>query len=402
VTWWLFIRDQWRHGVFFFIGILLMLAVFWFAAKQAGLSLPLSTVLYALLLGAVMWFAYILVEFLIRRPFYRDLQHRLSGELSVLDGDIPLTAATAEQRAFSTLLKRYQETYTQRLTELEERQHFFETFCLRFAHQMKTPVTVIRLVEQELRQTLREAGVQHTNVHQTNFHQSCADHASARHASTAQADVDTGAHNADPTLEPLDTLAEECSRLESSIDTMLYTARLKAFAFDARMERIDIIHLLRDVVNQHKGEWIRRKLYPRLDAPSEPVWVMSDRKWLSFMADQVVRNALQYGFKTDSSGNPVPSTFVIRIAEDADRVRIEFCDEGIGIPERDLRRVFDPFFTGANGRTHSRATGMGLYLVREVADKLGHTVSIASELGNGTTVTFILQRPDYYRPAMAK
>jgi signal transduction histidine kinase len=277
--------------------------------------------------------------------------------------------------------------------ELEERQQFFETFCLRFAHQMKTPVTVIRLVEQELRQALLETSARQVN----------ASHGLAHQASAPQTSVDDAptAHNPQPSLEPLDTLAEECSRLESSIDTMLYTARLKAFAFDARMEKINVVHLLRDVVNEHKSEWILRKLYPRLDAPSEAVWVMSDRKWLSFMADQVIRNALQYGARTDSNGNPVSSTFVIRISEEEDRVRIEFCDEGIGIPERDLRRVFDPFFTGANGRTHSRATGMGLYLVREVADKLGHTVSIASELGKGTTVTLLLARPDYYRPAMA-
>ena len=66
---------------------------------------------------------------------------------------------------------------------------------------------------------------------------------------------------------------------------------------------------------------------------------------------------------------------------------LSIIDEGIGIVSKDLKRVFDPFFTGENGRKFGESTGMGLYLVKKVCDDLGHKVSIKSEVGKGTEVS---------------
>jgi OmpR family two-component system sensor histidine kinase YxdK len=368
MTFWAFLRDQWRVIAFFLAGTGLMWLVCWFAAMEQGVVLRWSLELYALSLA---WFAlllYVLVEYLLRRPFYQDMRTRLNGELSLQSGDVPLRAITHEQRRFNELLKRYHRAYSAQIAALEERQNFFETFTVRFVHQMKTPVTVLQLLEQELRQ--------------------------------GPGDRQSGNPKRALTNAQLDTLDEECRRLEASINAMLYTSRLTAFSFDARMERLDVVRLIRDVVNHHKSAWIRRKLYPRLEAPPHAVWVVSDRKWLSFMVDQIIRNALQYGVKVDEHGQTLPSSFEIRVSEEQHTVRLAFRDEGIGIPERDIRHVFRPFYTGENGRTHSRATGMGLYLVKEAADRLGHEVEISSEVGRGTTVVFRIRVADYYRPAM--
>ncbi|WP_029420946.1 sensor histidine kinase [Alicyclobacillus macrosporangiidus] len=368
MTFWAFLRDQWRVIAFFLAGTGLLWLVCWFAALEQGVILRWPLVLYSLLLALFALFMYVLVEYLLRRPFYQDMRARLEEELSLQSGDVPLRAITHEQRWFNELLKRYQTAYSAQISALEERQNFFETFTVRFVHQMKTPVTVLQLLEQELRQGTGDRRADHQR----------------REITDAQ----------------LDTLDEECRRLEASINAMLYTSRLNAFSFDARMERLDVVGLVRDVVNHHKSAWIRRKLYPRLEAPPHAVWVVSDRKWLSFMVDQIIRNALQYGVKVDEHGQALPSSFEIRVSEDEHTVRLAFRDEGIGIPERDIRHVFQPFYTGDNGRTHSRATGMGLYLVKEAADRLGHEVEVSSEVGRGTTVVFRIYAADYYRPAM--
>ena len=72
-------------------------------------------------------------------------------------------------------------------------------------------------------------------------------------------------------------------------------------------------------------------------------------------------------------------------------LRFTVRDEGVGIPASDLKRVIKPFFTGENGRLTGESTGMGLYIASEVCDKLGHPLTIESELGTGTTVTVLFK-----------
>jgi signal transduction histidine kinase len=107
--------------------------------------------------------------------------------------------------------------------------------------------------------------------------------------------------------------------------------------------------------------------------------VQSDRKWLQYMVDQLIGNALKY---TEEGGE-----VVCRMEEDGKERRLLVRDSGIGVKPEDLHRVFDKGFTGATGRSHGKSTGMGLYLARQLAVKLGHELSMTSEEGRFTCVT---------------
>lgn len=109
-------------------------------------------------------------------------------------------------------------------------------------------------------------------------------------------------------------------------------------------------------------------------------FVYSDRKWLGFIINQLIMNAAKY-CRTDSS------YITIRSKKDSEFVKLFVADNGIGIPEQDITRVFDKGFTGANGRLLGRSTGMGLYLCEKLCLKLGHCISISSTQGEGTEVT---------------
>ena len=78
-------------------------------------------------------------------------------------------------------------------------------------------------------------------------------------------------------------------------------------------------------------------------------------------------------------------------SEDHRHVVLEITDRGIGIPKSDMKRVFDPFYTGENGRKLKESTGMGLYLVKEVVHKMNHQIELESEQGKGTTVRLIFR-----------
>lgn len=351
----LFFREIWRTIVFFLIGYGLM--VLTVALTFRFVRVPLGNLLYALFLGLVVLILFLSSEFRIRRRFYREAYARMDNTSSLTGADTFNVAGTAEQRFFLDLLHRYHDAYIRELGELTGQKQFYELFTTRFAHQMKTPLTVIQLLEQEMR-------------------------------SKYPSSVDMA--------EFLDSLSEERVRLETTLGIMLGAARLNSFSFDSRMEEIDLVELVRSVVNEHKREWVRRAIYPKIKADKQQVIVKSDRKWLQFVIDQIVRNALQYGQPERAIENGIPSsTFVIKLKSNANSTVMSFTDQGIGIPSRDLPHVFEPFFTGSNGRSHSRATGMGLYLVKEILDRLGHKIYIDSTEGQGTTVAITISPSDY-------
>ncbi|MDE6156147.1 MAG: sensor histidine kinase, partial [Eubacterium sp.] len=110
------------------------------------------------------------------------------------------------------------------------------------------------------------------------------------------------------------------------------------------------------------------------------ITVLTDEKWLSFVIEQVLSNALKY---TSSGTISVylenPKTLCIK-------------DTGIGIAPEDLPRVFDKGYTGYNGRSDKRASGIGLYLCRRICTNLGHTITAESILDEGTTIKINLDK----------
>ena len=110
--------------------------------------------------------------------------------------------------------------------------------------------------------------------------------------------------------------------------------------------------------------------------------VLTDEKWLSFIVEQLLSNALKYTPAGEISiYTQTPDTLVIR-------------DTGIGIAPEDLPRIFEKGFTGYNGRSDKKASGIGLYLCKRVCDRLGHELSVESEPGKGTAVFLKLDRQE--------
>lgn len=107
--------------------------------------------------------------------------------------------------------------------------------------------------------------------------------------------------------------------------------------------------------------------------------VYSDSKWLRFVLYQLLTNALKY---SNEGGK------IIICAENmGDSAVLHIQDEGCGIDPRDIRRIYDLFFTGQNGRQRGESSGLGLYMVKQILDYLGHTIEVQSEVGKGSTFT---------------
>ena len=136
--------------------------------------------------------------------------------------------------------------------------------------------------------------------------------------------------------------------------------------------------IVRQAVRKYASQFIRRRL--RLEYTPLNVSVITDEKWLLFVIEQVLSNALKYTRSGSVSITlEAPKTLCIR-------------DTGIGIASEDLPRVFEKGFTGCSGRTGKSAPGIGLYLGRRVLERLGHSIAIVSTPGEGTTARIGLEQ----------
>ena len=167
-------------------------------------------------------------------------------------------------------------------------------------------------------------------------------------------------------------LTGDLFRVEQYAEMVLTYLRLDSGSTDYVFREYDLDAIIKDAVKKFSSEFIGRKL--RLVYTPLHTSVVTDEKWLSFVIEQVLSNALKY--------TPAGSITISLAGEKTLRIR----DTGIGIAPSDLPRIFENGYTGFNGRMDKRASGLGLYLCRRICTQLGHTITASSVVGEGTTI----------------
>lgn len=180
-----------------------------------------------------------------------------------------------------------------------------------------------------------------------------------------------------------EALRQELFKIERYMEMLLGYLRLYSISSDLRLENCPVRPIAAGAVKKFATQFIYKKL--SVDPGGFDNSVVTDGKWLLFVIEQLISNAVKY---TNTGG--------ITISMDKDDV-LSISDTGIGIDPADLPRVCERGFTGRNGRRNGRAdrssTGLGLYLCKSVLDKLHTPFEIRSEPGKGTTVLLYLGRP---------
>lgn len=171
--------------------------------------------------------------------------------------------------------------------------------------------------------------------------------------------------------EEFGELRDDLGKIEHYVDMVLGYLRVSSDNSDLVIAEYELDDIVRSAVRKYSRMFIRKRL--TLDYKPLDVRVLTDEKWLQFVIEQVLSNAVKY---TREGGISVyleePLTLCI-------------ADTGIGIAQEDLPRVFEKGSTGLNGRLDKKASGMGLYLCRKICRKLGHGITAESD-GNGTII----------------
>ena len=173
-------------------------------------------------------------------------------------------------------------------------------------------------------------------------------------------------------------LQMELFKTEQYVEMVLSYLKIGDIAKDMVLERCDLGKVVRQAVKKYSRLFILQKLSLEMGEIAEIV--LADEKWLSFVVEQIISNALKYT-KSGSVSIYLEQEGVLVIK-----------DTGIGISAEDLPRIMEKGYTGYNGRIDKRSTGIGLYLCKKVMDKLHHQLRIDSEDGKGTKVVLDLRR----------
>jgi len=301
---------------------------------------PKENIIYAFILSTVFLAIFLIIDYSKKHLFYRSLDNIKNYNSEIKNilgiGDI----SSREHLLFRDVLFSNYKHYKDHLDKYEENQNQYMYFTNQWVHQMKTPVSVINLLLQD------------KNINDCN--------------------------------EILQSIGEENEKLSQGLEMMLYNTRLSQFNLDFKVEQIDVLNIVRDLINENKKLLIRYSIFPKIEGEKELI-VETDRKWLRFIINQILNNAIKYSKHIDKSNKSI----IIKAEKEDNNFIISIIDEGIGIPQQDLRRVFNPFFTGENGRRFSESTGMGMYLAKKVCSNLGHSITVESIEGKWTCFSIV-------------
>lgn len=300
-----------------------MLVLFLYAVK-------IEAILYALLLISFFWIIlliYYIYKIRLKHQFIKSL---INQDTFMLD-QLIVPNELIEKDYYLLIDKIYHDNLTQQNQALTKYNNLQDITTL-WAHQIKTPISAMRLLLQQ----------------------------------------DESDEN--------NEIREELFEIEKYVQMLLGYYRLNSESNDFVIRRIDCEPIIRTVIREYAKFFIRKKI--QIDVSNLNITVLSDEKWLGFVFEQILSNALKYTYE----GKITIST------EKGHTIVIE--DTGIGIQEEDLPRVFEKGYTGYNGRSDKKSTGLGLYLSKLILNKLGHTITIDSVLNKGTTVRINLENVD--------
>lgn len=306
------------------VRLILMMSFFsaLFAVTFWLYQLPIEAVLYPTFLCVLFGFVFIIIDFVKIKQKHKELGILLSLDASMME-TLPEYRSISDADYREIIRKLQSEVIELERSSDEKYRNMIEYYTI-WAHQIKTPIASMRL------------------------HLQNEDTAVSR------------------------KLLSDLFRIEQYADMVLAFLRLDSSSSDYVFREYSLDSIIKQAVKKFSGEFILRKIALSYEPTDRRL--VTDEKWLLFVLEQIISNALKY---TRDGGIKI-------YMRDNDTLCIE--DSGIGIAPQDLPRIFENGYTGYNGHADKKASGIGLYLCKRICDRLGIKISAKSELGVGTTV----------------
>ena len=285
-------------------------------------DLEIEAIYYSVILCSFIGLIYICINFI--NYYKKHIQlYKLQNEISISLENLP-SPKTLMEEDYTNLILTLNKEYKTYISKSDIAKSDMIDYYTMWVHQIKTPISAMKLLIQ-----------------------------------TSESEISSD-------------LSSELFKIEQYVEMVLSYIRLGSNENDFVIKEYDLDNIVRQAIRKYAPLFIRKKI--NLDFQPTTYKVLTDEKWLVFVIEQLLSNAIKYTNKGKISIYPLEDKKLV----------IE--DTGIGISQEDIPRIFDKGFTGYNGRTDKKATGLGLYLCKNILDKLSHKISIESEVGVKTKV----------------
>jgi signal transduction histidine kinase len=287
-----------------------------------------SNLIYISIVSIIMLVVFILYDYIVKNKNVKSLKYIQKSEDKT---PIFTEAFEYKDEIYQMIISDLYNEYVDSLRKIEDSFSENSEFIISWVHEIKTPITTAKLI---------------------------LDTISFQEQSTAN------------------SLKEELDKIEDYVEKVLYYSRSNDFSKDYIISEAVINNMVKECVKKHSIIFIRKhiRFFNKID---DKLTVDTDKKWLAFIIDQIVSNALKY---TQDGG-----TISFYTCKNDNEIMLTIEDDGIGIRAEDIDRIFSKSFTGNNGRENNlKATGMGLYLANKLSTKLGHRLTVESEYGKGS------------------
>lgn len=285
-------------------------------------SLPLETILYATLLCGFFTFIIFIYDFYRYYEKHKDLLD-IKHNITATLYNLPVPK-TLEEIDYQDLITTLYKDKVELISILDKQSTEIVEYFTLWTHQIKTPLSAANLLLQSEEDNIKEE------------------------------------------------LSNQLFEIEEYVDMALQYLRLESMTSDLKLEEYCLLDIVRKAIKSYAKIFIYKKI--KLNLEEMDTKVITDEKWLLFVLKQILSNSLKYTSKGE-----------ISIFMEKEKILV-IEDTGIGISQEDVPRIFERGFTGYNGRMNKKSTGIGLYLCKNVLDKLGHRINISSKIGEGTRV----------------
>lgn len=323
-----YLMDKIKLIIFYLILMIFISAVVYLDGLT---KISLGNIIYINTLGLTFFLIYLLLDYLSMKEYYKTIIYVTRNRKDDILTSIP-KAKTHEQALWCEIVANIYREQQQKLDKLYDEKRESSEFVSSWVHEVKTPIAVSRLIIENSWNKSKD--------------------------------------------EILSNIEEELDKIDSYVEQALYYSKIDDFSKDYFINENSIELIVKELVKKNAKFFINKKI--KIELLEMDMNVCTDKKWLIFILDQILSNSLKY---TNEMGKITITTEV----NTKEKVLV-IEDTGIGIKPEDLDRVFDKGFTGYNGRKEYKSTGMGLYLSKRLALKLGHDISIESLYGKYTKV----------------
>lgn len=298
---------------------------------------PFQTVMLIFIVWLIVITTYLSVVYYVRRRYLNQLLDMAEQlEERYLIPEIMTIPEKADEQVFYQIMKMAEKSMLEKIGAIQNERKEYKEYIEQWIHEVKTPITAMKLLCENNRSPFTRE------------------------------------------------ILAELEKINHYTEQALYYARSEHAEKDYSVREIDLCDVVHSAIADNK--YLLRQSNMTITIDDIETKVYTDDKWVRFILNQIIGNAIKY--RTEQPA------LVFSTTKTNDRVVLSISDNGIGIPQSDLPRIFEKGFTGKNGRTGKNSTGMGLYLCKRLCDKLGIGLTALSE-NKGTTIALSFQMNDF-------